>query len=37
MWHDSENLGSAITSSAILGYNRLAERFDATPEHDPLI
>ena len=35
-WHDSKNIGSAITSSAILGYNRLAERFDATPDHDPI-
>jgi len=34
-WHDSENLGGATTSSAILGHNRRAEGVDAMPARDP--
>jgi hypothetical protein len=44
-WSDPCRVGLSPTGkprlytahSAILGYNRLAERFDATPEHDPLL
>jgi hypothetical protein len=34
-WHQAKDLGSATTTSAILGYNRPAERIDAIPALDP--
>src|SRR5215468_4828709 len=35
IWHDSENLGSAIIATAIQGHNRHAKQVPGMPALDP--